>query len=67
LNTAQQDEANMEDLLKGVYERMKEHKLKEKSSKSKAYKENRHPFTPGEGVVVEAFENSEGIWEVPNT
>lgn len=44
---------------------MKEHKLKEKSSRSKAYKENPNPFTTGTGIVVIAVENSEGIWEVP--
>lgn len=56
----------MEDLLKGVYERMKEHKMKERSkSKSKIYKENPNPFVAGTGVVVVAVLNSEGIWEVP--
>lgn len=42
---------------------MKE-KEKAKASKSKAYKENPNPFIAGNGDVLPAVENSEGIWEV---
>jgi hypothetical protein len=67
VNQTRKDEENMEDLLKGVYERMKEHKLKEKATKSKAYKQNPNPFISGDGLVLVAVENSEGIWEVPES
>lgn len=38
--------------------------MKERATKSKAYKENPNPFIAGKGDVLTAVENSEGIWEV---
>lgn len=46
---------------------MKEQKVKEKSNKSKAYKENPNPFISGDGIVLLAVENHEGVWEVINS
>jgi hypothetical protein len=64
LNPTRQEEENMEDLLRGVYSRMKEQKVKEKAAKSKVYKENPNPYVAGHGVVLMAVETSEGVWEV---
>ena len=62
--TRTEEEDNIEDLLMGVYERMKENKVKEKKAKAKPYKENPNPFVPGEGDVLVATLNEEGVWEV---
>lgn len=55
----------MEDLLRGVYRQMKENSSKEKPKRKKVKPyENKNPFTPGDGLVVQAFENADGVWEV---
>lgn len=68
MNPTQIEEENMEDLLRGVYERIKEHKSKDKERKVKPrpYQENSYPFVPGDGEVLIAVLNSDGVWEVPN-
>lgn len=54
-----------EEFFRDFQRNFQEQKAKQAKTSAKPKYENPNPFTEGDGDVLVAVENSEGMWEVP--